>query len=138
MIELACSLVRSGRKHDVLVIASRIDSHATHRSDYSSVNTSEAAVAELVSPVDTPYEFLASASRRVRNPDSTCQDGSGSCGRPIVDPPLGPAVAMRNGCPNHPGPVRHPVRNPAPDLSVGNTWTTPSTYWPPSPSPGLP
>lgn len=62
MTELACSLVSSGIKRNVLVISSFIDSHVHDKSTHFSVDTGDAAVAGLVSKTKEGYGYLASHS----------------------------------------------------------------------------
>lgn len=62
MTELACSLVSSGIKKNVLVVSSFIDSHVNDRSTHFSVDTGDGAVAALVSKTKEGYGYLASHS----------------------------------------------------------------------------
>lgn len=62
MTELACSLVRSGVKRNVLVISSFLDSHVNDRTTHFSVDTGDAAVAGIVSVTKEGYGYLASHS----------------------------------------------------------------------------
>jgi len=62
MTELACSLVMSGIKKNILIISSFIDSHVNDRSTHFSVDTGDAAVAAIVSANPNDYGFLSSFS----------------------------------------------------------------------------
>lgn len=62
MTELACSLVRSGVKKNVLVISSFLDSHVNDRSTHFSVDTGDAAIAGIVTTTKEGYGYLASHS----------------------------------------------------------------------------
>lgn len=62
MLQVATALVKSGIKHNVLVIASYIDSHVTDRSDYFSVNTGDASAAGVVSHTSDGTGYLGSHS----------------------------------------------------------------------------
>ncbi|HNW50625.1 MAG TPA: 3-oxoacyl-[acyl-carrier-protein] synthase III C-terminal domain-containing protein [Prolixibacteraceae bacterium] len=62
MTEIACSLISSGVKKNILIISSFIDSHVIDRSTHFSVDTGDASVAAIIStPVDGKG-FLASHS----------------------------------------------------------------------------
>ncbi|MCG8411806.1 MAG: hypothetical protein MI739_11050 [Bacteroidales bacterium] len=62
MTELACSLVMSGIKKNVLIVSSYIDSHVNDRSTHFSVDTGDASVAAIVSKVPEGYGYMASHS----------------------------------------------------------------------------
>jgi 3-oxoacyl-[acyl-carrier-protein] synthase III len=62
MTEIACSLVQSGTKKNVLVISSFIDSHVHDRSTHFSVDTGDAAVAAIVSTTTDGKGYISSFS----------------------------------------------------------------------------
>ncbi len=62
MTELACSLILSGLKKNILVVGSFIDSHVNDRSTHFSVDTGDAAAAAIVSQVPAGEGFLSSFS----------------------------------------------------------------------------
>jgi 3-oxoacyl-[acyl-carrier-protein] synthase-3 len=62
MTELACSMVSSGIKKNVLVVSSFLDSHVNDKSTHFSVDTGDGAVAGLVSTTKAGFGYLASHS----------------------------------------------------------------------------
>lgn len=62
MLEMACGLIQSGIKKQVLIVASSMDSHINDKSTYWSVNTGDAAAAGIVSQVEDGFGYLASHS----------------------------------------------------------------------------
>lgn len=62
MTELACSLILSGAKKNILVISSFIDSHVNDRTTHFSVDTGDAAVAAIVSVTSDGKGFISSHS----------------------------------------------------------------------------
>ena len=62
MTEVASSLVKSGIKKKILLIASYIDSIVNDKSSYFSVNTGDAAAAAIISETDDENGYLASFS----------------------------------------------------------------------------
>lgn len=62
MTEIACALVSSGVKKNVLLVSSFIDSHVHDKSTHFSVDTGDAAVAAIVSTTKEGYGYLASQS----------------------------------------------------------------------------
>ncbi len=60
MLETACAMIKSGIRKKILIIASYIDSHVSDRSDYFSVNTGDAAVAAIVSEVESGLGYVSS------------------------------------------------------------------------------
>lgn len=86
MLQVAMALVTAGIKHNVLVIASYIDSHVTDRSDYFSVNTGDASVAGIVSQTADGCGYIDSHS---------ISNGSRHQGIIFEDRP--PSLFMRKG-----------------------------------------
>jgi 3-oxoacyl-[acyl-carrier-protein] synthase-3 len=62
MTELACSLVASGIKKNILIVSSFLDSHVNDKSTHFSVDTGDSSVAAIISAVDEGYGYLASCS----------------------------------------------------------------------------
>lgn len=62
MTEIACSLVSSGMKKNILVISSFIDSHVNDKSTHFSVDTGDASVAAIVSKTEQGFGFISSHS----------------------------------------------------------------------------
>ncbi len=62
MVELACSLVQSGIKNNVLIINSILDSMINDKSDYYSVNTGDAATAAVITAVGDGNGYVCSHS----------------------------------------------------------------------------
>lgn len=62
MTELACSLVSSGIKKNILIISSFIDSHVNDKSTHFSVDTGDGAIAGIISKTKEGYGYLASHS----------------------------------------------------------------------------
>lgn len=60
--ELACSLVLSGIKKNILVVSSFIDSHVNDKSTHFSVDTGDAAVAAIISAVPHGCGYISSHS----------------------------------------------------------------------------
>ena len=62
MTEIACSLVSSGMKKNILIISSFIDSHVNDKSTHFSVDTGDASVAAIVSQTEQGFGFISSHS----------------------------------------------------------------------------
>ncbi|MBN1769520.1 MAG: 3-oxoacyl-ACP synthase III family protein [Prolixibacteraceae bacterium] len=62
MTELACSLVQSGVKKNILIISSFIDSHVNDRSTHFSVDTGDGATAAIISNVPDGSGYISSHS----------------------------------------------------------------------------
>jgi len=62
MTELACSLVMSGLKKNILVVSSFLDSHVNDKSTHFSVDTGDAAVAAIITNVPEESGFISSHS----------------------------------------------------------------------------
>jgi 3-oxoacyl-[acyl-carrier-protein] synthase-3 len=62
MTELACSLVATGIKKNILVVSSFIDSHVNDKSTHFSVDTGDGATAAIITRVDEGYGYLSSCS----------------------------------------------------------------------------
>jgi len=62
MTELACSLIKSGAKKNILIISSYIDSHIMDKSTHFSVDTGDASIAGIVSSPSDGYGFISSHS----------------------------------------------------------------------------
>lgn len=62
MTELACSLIQSGFKKNILIVSSFIDSHVLDRSTHFSVDTGDAAVAAIISTTSDQMGFISSHS----------------------------------------------------------------------------
>lgn len=60
--ELACSLVLSGIKKNILVVSSFIDSHVNDKSTHFSVDTGDAAVAAIITSVPEGCGYISSYS----------------------------------------------------------------------------
>lgn len=62
MLDVAMSLVESGRKKMVLIVASALDSHTDDRTNYYSINTGDGVVAGIISAVEPEFGYMGSHS----------------------------------------------------------------------------
>lgn len=62
MTEIACSLILSGTKKNILIVSSFIDSHVNDHSTHFSVDTGDAAVAAIVTSVPQGEGYISSSS----------------------------------------------------------------------------